>query len=520
MSNKEENEMKKILSVVLCMAMMLGVFVVAPIGVSATQSRSYNFSTNYTLTGNPALDIVAIAQAQNGKTQGQLGYTEAWCADFVGDCALLAGQSSAVPTHGAVSSLYSNVINAGGWIVSSPQTGDLAFYKDSYGFCHAGIMVDSLYMISGNMWTSGSSKVETWKYTQYNSGSYVSVTFVKPNYISSGPHTHSYDTFVHYWPAHPHYNCYKCSCGEVKERLNETMFISSCDECNAQITQIPEDTYYIRNKADNLYMSVFNAGDTDRNTIHNYDFSYHNAQAFTIYPVSDGYEIMPVCSSTRVVNAYCWEVVSGETVNLMPKCYDGTQWWKFQAVNGGYVIRNVLNPNVCITPIGESSMAVSEYTGADNQIWYLEKVCTVAYDGNGGANVPTSHITRAGYDVTLSTQTPTKDGYMFLGWSTDKNATEATYNAGATTKFTDSTTLYAVWEKDVILPTIGNVDNNDTIDATDALQILQAIVGKTTFTDAQKTAADVDGNGEINATDALLILQRVVGKITKFPVEG
>ena len=68
--------------------------------------------------------------------------------------------------------------------------------------------------------------------------------------------------------------------------------------------------------------------------------------------------------------------------------------------------------------------------------------------------------------------------------------------------------------------TIGLVSGNEKISATDALLILQAVVGKIEFTAEQKQAADVNGDGEITATDALTILHFVVGKITKFPVEA
>lgn len=59
-----------------------------------------NFSRSYTLTGDGATDIVNVARAQIGKNGGQLGYAsdpnnpysgEEWCADFVSDCAILAG---------------------------------------------------------------------------------------------------------------------------------------------------------------------------------------------------------------------------------------------------------------------------------------------------------------------------------------------------------------------------------------------------------------------------------------------
>lgn len=37
-------------------------------------------------------------------------------------------------------------------------------------------------------------------------------------------HTHAYTQYVYYWAAHPHYKCYACSCGDVKENKNETSF--------------------------------------------------------------------------------------------------------------------------------------------------------------------------------------------------------------------------------------------------------------------------------------------------------
>ena len=96
--------------------------------VSATDSRSANFLKNYSLTGDGATDMANIALAQKNRSQSQFGYTEAWCADFVSDCAKLAGQSDAVPFNAAVSSLRNAVLNAGGTIVTSPRAGDLIFY--------------------------------------------------------------------------------------------------------------------------------------------------------------------------------------------------------------------------------------------------------------------------------------------------------------------------------------------------------------------------------------------------------
>ncbi len=470
--------MKKILSVVMCLAIVFSAFAIQ---TNATQSRSYNFSTNYTLTGNPASDIVAIAQAQNGKTQGQLGYTEAWCADFVGDCALLAGQDSAVPTHGAVSSLYSNVINAGGWIVSSPQTGDLAFYKDSYGFCHAGIMVDSLYMISGNMWTSGSSKVETWKYTQYNSGSYASVIFVRPNYKTT-THTHSYNTFAYFLKSHPHYNCYQCSCGDIQPNTSETNYYDLCDTCNDSV-EINNGNYFFKHNATGLYMDVRGAVDENNTNIFVYQFNGSTAQWYGLSNsdvTGGGYTLKPGCSS-RLVQGYGDTINSGANVCIWENTNGTNQRWKFNKVDGGYTIHNTQNPSCVMDVNNYNSVYLNTMSGSSTQIWSIQNY--ILYDANGGTGGPTYQMKNYGEEFNLSSAVPTREGYTFLGWSSKADATTIEYSAGGSYPHNINVTLYAVWE-----------NNNGQY-------------------------GDVDGNGAIDATDALLILHKVVGKIKKFPIE-
>ena len=72
---------------------------------------------------------------------------------------------------------------------------------------------------------------------------------------------------------------------------------------------------------------------------------------------------------------------------------------------------------------------------------------TITYDANGGIGAPASQSKTHGVNVTLSTQIPTRDGYTFLGWNTDKNATVASYKVGAEYSVDANATLYAVWEE-------------------------------------------------------------------------
>ena len=65
----------------------------------------------------------------------------------------------------------------------------------------------------------------------------------------------------------------------------------------------------------------------------------------------------------------------------------------------------------------------------------------------------------------------------------------------------------------------GDVDNNGTIDASDALRVLQYSVQLTELTGDALVAADTNGDGVVNAADALLILQYSVELITVFPAD-
>lgn len=120
---------KKIIGIVLCITLFTTLVNIPNQYVYATQNKTYNYSKGYSIQGNGADDIVNVAMAQVGKTGAQLGYSEQWCADFVSDCADLAGQGSAIPRNGYCPSLQNAIINAGGYNVSvnTARKGDIAF---------------------------------------------------------------------------------------------------------------------------------------------------------------------------------------------------------------------------------------------------------------------------------------------------------------------------------------------------------------------------------------------------------
>ena len=159
--NSISNWKKKALSIAMSMAITCTLIPIGGMSASARKNGTANFNRNYTLSGDGASDLVAIAKAQVGKNGGSLGYEtsktntgnsstgEEWCADFVSDCAILAGQSAAIPANAGCSGMYDAIIKAGGNDVSAANAmpGDILFYNN---FDH----VEIVYAQKGKtLWT-------------------------------------------------------------------------------------------------------------------------------------------------------------------------------------------------------------------------------------------------------------------------------------------------------------------------------------------------------------------------------
>lgn len=69
----------------------------------------------------------------------------------------------------------------------------------------------------------------------------------------------------------------------------------------------------------------------------------------------------------------------------------------------------------------------------------------INYNANGGSGAPSSQTKTYGISINLSGTIPTRAGHNFLGWSTNSNATSATYQAGSNFTLNSNITLYAVW---------------------------------------------------------------------------
>lgn len=100
--------------------------------------------------------------------------------------------------------------------------------------------------------------------------------------------------------------------------------------------------------------------------------------------------------------------------------------------------------------------AGGQYTGNASitlyAIWTNVAKLTINYNANGGSGAPVSQTHLINTTSKISGAKPTRNNYVFLGWSTSSSATKATYIADGqytNNSFTDgaTVTLYAVWLK-------------------------------------------------------------------------
>ena len=96
-----------------------------------------------------------------------------------------------------------------------------------------------------------------------------------------------------------------------------------------------------------------------------------------------------------------------------------------------------------------SSGANGTYTPTEDAtlyaIWAIDSY-TVSYNANGGSGAPAEQTKIWGENLTLSAKRPSREGYTFLGWATDKNASTAEYQPGAVYTANAELTLFAVWQ--------------------------------------------------------------------------
>ncbi len=142
-------------------------------------------------------------------------------------------------------------------------------------------------------------------------------------------------------------------------------------------------------------------------------------------------------------------------------------------------------------------------TFADNNAVDLGVWDSTAKDHLGHVPLALTEDAKAAFDQWLAIYAPT----------TPISAYELAVVLGATDAATQEE-----WSDTLARP-LGNVNDNGTVDSTDARLVLQYAVKKIADNSLALKAADVNGNGTVDSTDARLVLQYAVKKIAKLPAD-
>lgn len=112
----------------------------------------------------------------------------------------------------------------------------------------------------------------------------------------------------------------------------------------------------------------------------------------------------------------------------------------------GYTFLGWSTSSTASSPTYYAGGIYSANAGATLYAVWSRDTFTVSYNANGGTDAPTSQTKYYDQNLTLTSSTPTRDSYTFLGWSESATATSPTYYAGSIYESNSSTILYAVWQ--------------------------------------------------------------------------
>ena len=141
--------------------------------------------------------------------------------------------------------------------------------------------------------------------------------------------------------------------------------------------------------------------------------------------------------------------------------------------------------NLTVGKYGIIINAKNESGTTTSELYNFYVPFTIKYDLNGGTGTIASTYKKLAVDCTLNSTKPTRTGYTFVGWNTNKSAATAQYQPGGKYTAEGDVTLYAVWQAKQVKVTFYR--NQDNIDSTTATQTFTYGVSGQAFTDKNWT---------------------------------
>ena len=329
--------------------------------------------------------------------------------------------------------------------------------------------------------------------------------------------------------------------------------------------------YYLKNKGTGTYAYVEGKANTNGSNIGLAAKKTTTAFQMNIAPVNKGNALtgcyVTPASGSKVMNPYSDTPSNGTNVTLYTKNTDGTQYWLFEPVSGGYIIHNYYNKNLVLNANGKN-MNIATNKKSDNQIWVLESVDTTTTTTTTTTKTTTTTTTTKATTTTTTTTTTSEpeiidyktgaeydgspmkigesrkvyilngdtkaavgvrmvqcdtdiikyaynEGDDFLTITAAKNGDAEIFVYGEDCVFPASVKLSVLDEEYVDSKMLGDANCDGSVNMADAVFIMQSVSNpdKYKLSEQGQKNADVDGSGDVTNKDALKIQQFKLGLV-------
>ena len=239
--------------------------------------------------------------------------------------------------------------------------------------------------------------------------------------------------------------------GTSNINVNRCTISNNIFTCDGNTTTIEKDTWYqsSSNQINISYTTTGKAKVTARTVDKSNNYS-ESTKDFTINKYTITFIKEPA------------DKIGGEASNIIKSCY---------AISGqscsitsptiektGYTIIGWNTNKNATTSTWNINTSKSISSSATYYPILKVNIYTITYNANGGSGGPSSQSYKyaPNGNIYLSSDRPSKTGYTFMGWSESPSATSASYSPGQWwgTHNANNYTLYAVWEKNQVPPTL------------------------------------------------------------------
>lgn len=236
--------------------------------------------------------------------------------------------------------------------------------------------------------------------------------------------------------------------------LNYVYYLEDTPYCNDRSYTIQNgETRFNRYSVTSAVLTCSNQSDrfTVSNTIGNSSLTY----PVGLITADELYLAGITTDSTSATDNYLY--TGSQYWTMTPKVYKQSEnrLWRVDSASPiiGEAISNSNNKYIRPVVTLNNKVILDSGSGTSNNPYIVVAPpvapLTVTYDANGGTGSMNQTPISQGKGFILPTNTFTRTNYHFLGWSKTQNG-NVEYSDGATVSFTESTTLYAVWESNVI----------------------------------------------------------------------